>query len=521
MRLRAGLIRTSPLWGSILDQEGFPWEAIRSPDQVDVDSYSIIIAGKISGNPWDEVVKRYVRAGGAAVIDQDLLAGWSEGKKRWGRYRYLVSNDNGPLLGNRLIDIQGRGLVLEEGGALRTDRDDHVLPIHPFGSGLLTGFPFDLPRCIRDIRSARKLFPSPVRPLPSEKVSRVPKGELRRIVRGVLKALHHLRGLHYAHVWYFPGEATNLFGLRIDTDYSHRDEVRDLYSVLESEKVPASWFLHVKAHVGWLRDFSEMAGQEIGVHCYAHREYGSPGLRGPDIAKAADLLRAAGLDPGGFSAPFGIWKEDLQIDLERVGFHYSSEFGFDYDNLPSFPWVRGGFSRVLQLPVHPISIGSLARVGYRDGEMIDYYAAVVDRKLSENEPIFIYVHPGDAHVDVLKNLFDRIDEERVRKTTLGEFIDRWRHRREVLGSLEMSLDENAIVCRSEGDNRDDRFRISITDPAGKRSLARPEGRIEWHDLEWRSEPEPLTGAVDASELLGGRHRRLIEDIRTYFWRRRG
>jgi hypothetical protein len=140
-----------------------------------------------------------------------------------------------------------------------------------------------------------------------------------------------------------------------------------------------------------------------------------------------------------------------------------------------------------------------------------------------NEPIFFYIHPGDGRVGVLKHLFDRIVGKKIRKMTFGEFVDEWCRRREILGRIDLSLDEDAVICRSGGDDRDgdDRFPVSITDPKGRWSLARTDGRTEWKDLEWRSEPEPPTGVADAGSLLGERRRRILEDIRTYFWRRRG
>ena len=50
--------------------------------------------------------------------------------------------------------------------------------------------------------------------------------------------------------------------------------------------------------------------------------------------------------------------------------------GYDYDNLPC-SIIKDRFSNVMQIPIHPISIGRLNRSHYSSNEMIEYYSNVL------------------------------------------------------------------------------------------------------------------------------------------------
>jgi hypothetical protein len=521
MLVKAGLISDSPVWKMLLAQEGLPWKAIGSPDELDAEHFSVVLTNETVGAMWDEALKDYIKLGGAAVVSQADFIRWIGGKHNWEKYRYLVPADESVLKQSGLIDVPGSALVHEDGGEYRTDKGSRVLPVLPFGNGVIATVPFDLDSVIRDTRAKRKFFSSPVAPLPSERVSRVPRGRLRLMTHSLLEALHLARGLHYVHLWYFPERLTGVFGLRIDTDHSVREEVQALYSLLKECKFPASWFLHVKAHVGWIRDFVSMEGHEIGVHCYEHQVYRASGLDRQGIAKARDFMLGVGLVPEGFAAPYGFWSDDLPWDLEELGFLYSSEFGFDYDNLPSFPLSRGGLSAVLQVPVHPISPGSLVRDGYKEADMVRYYTAVMDRKLVVNEPFFLYTHPGDGHFDLLRNLFDRVDRDSTGILTFSEYVNWWLERERILKTIDITLEGDEIEIRSESEESSTRVRAAVIRPGGNWSLVHLRNREDLRVLDWRESAEPVHGVDEESSVSGQKTRRLLEDIRTYYWRRKG
>ena len=520
MRVRAGLITTSPVWEILLAQEGFPWKVLRSPYELNVENFSVVLADELKGKDWEEAVKAYIEKGGAAVVSQEDFSRLVDGRCRLEQFKYLVPAQGSVLNKTRFIDIPGRALVHERGGELQTEKGSMALPVLPYGNGMISTLPFDLDRYIRDTRGRRKLFSSPVAPLPSERVSRVPKGRLRSVVQSVLEALHHARGISHVHLWYFPGTLSNVFGLRIDTDYSYRNDVQRLYSLIKELELPATWFLHVKDHIGWIRDFVSMEGQEIGVHCYAHEVYGSSGLNRLSIAKARDLLLGAGIDPVGFAAPYGIWGEELPVDLEGLGFLYSSEFGFDYDNFVSFPLIGGEISSILHVPVHPISPGRLARDGYQESDMVRYYAAVMERKLAVHEPIFFYTHPGDGHFDLLRSLFDRVGVESVKAMTFSEYARWWLERERILKAIDITVKEDEIDFGLDDGEPSQGIRAAIVAPGRKWSLVRLQDRVDLRGLEWHDTREPVHEVGGEITVSGQRTRRLLEDVRTYLWRRR-
>jgi peptidoglycan/xylan/chitin deacetylase (PgdA/CDA1 family) len=520
MKLRAGLIRTHPVWEALLDQEGFPWKEVSLPGDLDLEDYSIVIAGDVNDGEWEEALKSYVREGGAIILRQERLARWIGGRRRWEKYKYLLPGNNSLLRGNRVIEMRGTGLVVES-GELLTEKGHRVLPFVPFGHGVATAFPFEVERCIKDFRANRRLFYSPIEPLPSERVSLVPRGDLRMLIHSMMEAMHHFRKRAYAHLWYYPGDCTNVFGLRVDTDYSNREDVLSLYLFIKGLNLPASWFLHVKAHVGWIRDFQKMEGQEIGIHCYGHEEYGRKGSGRYGIEKARNLLGGLGISPEGFAAPYGVWKEELPVDLELMGFGYSSEFGYDYDNLPLFPWVMGGFSPVLHIPVHPVTIGNLKRCGYGELDMNAYFEAVVRRKLAVNEPLLFYCHPGDGHFNVLENLSSHAEEWNLRNLTFGEYAGWWKERSASLKDLVITVEDDTIEIGIGENDYMGEIKAAVVEPGGKRSLVDVGERVDAGALDWKEAPELFQDPGESTAVLGRRGWRLVEDLRTYIWRRRG
>ena len=132
-----------------------------------------------------------------------------------------------------------------------------------------------------------------------------------------------------------------------------------------------------------------MKDQEIGVHCYDH--FFSPTFSRTlrMFKKQSDTLKKAGIAFKAYAAPYGKWDAEFGKALASLGFEFSSEFSYDYDNLPGDTG-----NGMLQVPVHPICIGSLKRHSYSDEKMIRYFDFVVRRKLAAREPMFFYHHPG-------------------------------------------------------------------------------------------------------------------------------
>ena len=109
---------------------------------------------------------------------------------------------------------------------------------------------------------------------------------------------------------------------------------------------------------------------------------------------ALRVLRRRGLRPDGFAAPDGRWNPGLDDAVASLGYEYSSEFQLGYDDLPFFPWKHDRFSRVLQVPVHPVCEGLFLDSGVQGsrgcGRLLEQ-----DRRGKDccGEPALVYGHP--------------------------------------------------------------------------------------------------------------------------------
>jgi peptidoglycan/xylan/chitin deacetylase (PgdA/CDA1 family) len=198
-----------------------------------------------------------------------------------------------------------------------------------------------------------------------------------------------------------------------------------LFNTVHKNRIQATWFVDVKSQEKSLHSYLDMRKQEIGIHCYEHLTYPDYERNIQNIRIAQTALRAVKLNAKGFAAPYGEWNEELGRAIVDCGFEYSSEFSYDYDNLPSIPRFQESGS-VLQVPVHPICIGSLRRHGYSDQQMIRYFKDVIRRKLALYEPIIFYHHPGDGHLGVLNRLFREIRHKQVPVKPMGEYARWWK-----------------------------------------------------------------------------------------------
>jgi hypothetical protein len=158
---------------------------------------------------------------------------------------------------------------------------------------------------------------------------------------------------------------------------------------------------------------------------------------------------SAGLAPEGFAAPYGIWNIALAAAVDDIGFTYSSEFSYAYDALPFFPATPVRQFSTLQVPVHPVCLGSLRRVGYAEPQMQKYMTAVINRKLSRREPLFFYHHPRDRFVGALDHLFSVLQERSESNMTMGEFARWWKKRLRVRFEADEHAGTDITVRRSE------------------------------------------------------------------------
>jgi hypothetical protein len=465
MRIHAGLLESSSPWKELLDQEGLQ-SSVADPGRLDPKEWSVLVVNRPPTGSETQALKTYLHEGGSIIGYTGHLAGFDGVDAYPGNVEYLVS-DGDSSFDVLLADVGTDGMICREANSMRTLDGTSAL----FHGDLLNGhavlLPFDPALAMFDERNVNRAFYYTKDRLPSERVSFVAKNELRHLLHRSLELLHHARGIPYVHAWYHPGGVPAMFAFRVDTDGADRDTVQRLYDLATEHRIPLSWYLDLESQEPLLADYGRMAGQEISLHCYRHKEFDAGHALAEDIRIAREKLERGGLRPSGFAAPFGFWNRSVAAVIDGAGFEYSSEFSCAYDTLPFYPHIDGRRGAVLQVPVHPICTGSMLRVGYSAMEMSGYFKQVVGWKVLRGEPLFFYHHPSHECWDILDGLFRMIHEMRTGKTTLLEYARWWKRRVESLP--ELTADPGGVTVRSAGG---DDVWVQVTLPDGK-AIRRP------------------------------------------------
>ncbi len=519
MKLRAGLIESSRQWEQLLRQEGFPL-AVVDLNNFNPSDWSLLIINRRPEKQEVSVISSYLRGGGAILACSGFADEILGAKGYHSRIQYVTSRRGDLFSGLGLLDLGTEGVISSEANVLPTEDGHSSVFVGEVGKGYAVDLPFDPAHLMFDSRHTMRLFYAVKERLPAEEVSLVCKGEIRFLVHSILEFLHHARGLQYTHLSYFPARSRNLFAFRIDTDGASQSEVRELQTISAEHNIPFSWYLDVKSHEDWLEVFRSMESHEIGVHCYEHKTYPTRTENEQNISTAMGLMKAVGLDPEGFCAPYGQWNTGLAQAVDELGFLYSSEFSYAFDTLPFYPESGGHHFRVLQVPVHPICIGSMRRVGYSEESMSEYFRRSVDWKLCRSEPLFFYHHPGDGCPDVVEGLFEYIHRHDIRATTLADFARWWKRREEVQVELEANGDETEVRVVNPGLS-DESMCLESTTPDGFVSR-RPMnvGRVtrsqgEWQKICTAAPPADLTRIreFDIRASLGHWYNLLLRKLR--------
>jgi hypothetical protein len=271
---------------------------------------------------------------------------------------------------------------------------------------------------------------------------------------------------------------------RVDTDFGTASEISQLYKTAQQHQVPMTWFVDVNSQQPHLSLFKEMVEQEIGIHGFEHKTFSDYQRNLLNIQKAQVSLKDAGILTKGFTAPFGSWNNNLGRAITDAGIEYSSEFSYDYDNLPSVPLLQNGGT--LQIPVHPICIGSMKRHGYTDEQMIHYFDFVMQRKLAMREPLFFYHHPRDGHHAVLDWLFEKMKAERIPVKTMSEYAQWWKQRTANIPTV--SFSSGTLWMRNTAVDRSVQIRVSM--PDGTETILPPAEQILLETIRWQKRTEP-------------------------------
>lgn len=505
-RLTIGVDAVEPGLFLLLEQLGVAFEEIGDWGVVSAADYAVIIITRAVDAGREAAVARYL-AGGGSVLETGAWLHRLRGapiKRRWVDSIAPAPQDD--LFGDVwLVDIERAVRHYADADHLRG-----LVACREFGGGAIASVPFSPAALFTDSGRRRKRFDAGTEIAPDEIVARVAKGELRRVFERALQWLHEARGLPLLHRWRFPGEAESLFAYRIDSDYGTREQIEALHAAAERCAMPMTWFLHVAAHRPWLALFTTFERDEIGLHCVRHRTFETYEENAANIAEGLRLMEEMPLHPKGFAAPNGFWNRNLARAVADAGFDYASEFSLDYDNFPLVPNLpgpveSGASGPVLQIPIHPVCIGSLRRAKVPADAMQRYFRRTIDRMLHLREPAILYHHPGHEEWDVMEDSMRHARDRGAHPTTMGAYARWWRRR--GLVRFEATLAGDAIVVRRDDAHED--VRIAMTTSDGRLAFIANDGAC-LADVHWRPAPEP---AVERPAEIGRLRRFSLRTLR--------
>lgn len=485
MRIQIGLVGEDSGWKLILGQEGIPFIPLDTPPRDEL--CSAIVVGGFPESKVFEWLRLYLKEGGCVLCSGEVFAQIAGIPSSRRFVKYIYPEAGSVFAGCGLIDIQSECCIPAAANQMRTDDDRVAVFFGEYGGGLVAALPFDPGMIMRDDRTAAKSFHAPHRRLPHERVSLVTKASIRKLVSRILEHLHHQRMLPYVHAWYYPRDGQNVFSLRIDTDVAAEKDVERVYAVAQKYQIPFSWFVHVKSQESFLQKFLTMKDHEIGIHCYDHIRYRDEDGALRDIHRAMDVVSSVGIQPQGFASPYGMWSPNVGKAIDRFSFEYSSEFSYDYDNLPSFPLLADHASTTLQVPIHPIGIGSLRRQGFTQAQMSEYFLNTIDHKMSVREPLFFYHHPKNGHEQTLEQMIESVRQRNIPVIRMIDYARWWKKRN--ASSLSVDVQGSTINVRAQQTSED--VWLHVTRRDGTESFVPPRSLIDLQAIEWKKKPESL------------------------------
>ena len=263
----------------------------------------------------------------------------------------------------------------------------------------------------------------------------------------LLTQVFEVQGLLFPALGFYPSGKRSLFSCRIDADEWDEAVCDPFFRKLKPYSRGVSVFFSAANYSGspnTIRDCAA-AGAEVLSHGYYHYTYRSARQNRLNLAKASEFLNGLGIFSRGFAAPHGRWNQGLQKVLEDLGYLYSSDFSYDYDSFPSYPFSRDGFSRVLQIPIHPVCSGvclEASRSGFTHQILLPYFKDVFLRKYYAGLPVIFYDHPTAWAVEnfkLIEKWFDLAKEfSDVWICPMGDFATWWSQRTEVNVRLDQS-----------------------------------------------------------------------------------
>ncbi len=228
----------------------------------------------------------------------------------------------------------------------------------------------------------------------SERVARSPKAWIRRRLIAKLREAVTGAGGVWIRLAPFPYPYRSAFSFRADLDEPGPEDYHRFAAARAPLDGCCTHFLSTNAYlhhpIGSCRPTSARHPVARAFPPRLPRSRGQSGQPGTCPPNSLEL----GIRAGGVRGPARPLAPSLDDQLEDLGYLYSSDFQLGYDDFPFYPWKGDRFSRILQVPVHPVCEGLFLEAGVCDpGIIADYFRQVVGAKLDAGELAVIYGHP--------------------------------------------------------------------------------------------------------------------------------
>jgi hypothetical protein len=418
-RIRIGYIGQNRSWEQLLGQIGVAWERLNPGKSISIASYSSVIVDRKLSRSEQTHVDEYLKNNGALL---DATGTFCSGSLRKTTLTAIYPESEDPLFGHiDVIPVYGSAYRISSSGLL-----DGTVWLDPSPKRHLAfcGLPVD--RLWHDYKTIHKSFGNTSGAATAERASALQSHPYFEVILTLLKTLHDQSGLPFIHTWWHPDSKKHAATFRIDSDYGNLESITTLSKSAQRSNIPLTWFLHVSHHAGYLPQLIESIPEtdEIALHCYRHYEYQTEEQYRSDILEGLKLLQKNGVYPKGYAAPYGSWTEAIASALQQFSFEYTSEFGYDYDSLPSVSKK----SSILQLPIHPVSIGSFRRFRSEMSDVRHYFNQTIKLKHLTHQPLHLYHHPNDGEPDQFTELLTLLEPGDYQWMTYTDWSNWWRQR---------------------------------------------------------------------------------------------
>lgn len=513
MRLVIGVTEILPQWQILLSQIGVSFEEITDVRTLKIEHYSTIIVSSKSDQISKVKLLKYIKEGGALLCEAHI-AEWLFKTNTYKNYVKFVEEDKNSRFPRIIPGFIQKSLILPIPATdLTSDLGRKLIQTVQIGKGYAVVLPGGLSSIVLSCQVTRRNFPSSGPLLPSERVSRQSKNTIRSIVQRALEYLHTKRNIPFVYLWPFPNGQETIFNFRIDTDFSTPDKLNTLYDLCCQHDIPATWFVETGSSESFIEQFSNMESQEIGLHGHQHRIWRQYQRNERDVKKGIDVLLKATISPKGYASPFGKWNISLSKAIEHHGFVYSSEFALDFDDLPFYPYLEDRFSSMLQIPVHPITTARLRNAHHSTKEMKQYYENFLQQCLRFQFPFFIYDHPTGVNLDVIKFIFNLVQEHNLQPTSLLNYAEWWKQKSTY--KTEILYQDNSLIQKIN--NSDPTMRLCIRVDNNRWSLIPLKGKIDLDRVQWKTSETGFDYPVSMAELSRIHYKMIVNDFLQYYW----